>query len=299
MANMPTHVALHHVTRYVYDRAVELGPQVIRLRPAPHFRGRVLSYSLKVEPDHHLIQWQRDAFANYEAHLVFPEKTTEFKVTVDLKVEITPSNAFDVILDPEAGHYPFRYPPQQQIELATCLTAAPAGPLLQAYVDNSVRSQVPTIDFLIGLNRKLYEDIRYRVRREPGVQTPEQTLALQSGSCRDSSWLLVQLLRHLGFAARFVSGYLIQPPPGANASPMPAGTTSEFAELHAWCEVFLPGAGWVGLDPTSGLLTGEIHIPLASAPEPSGTAPIEGRVGLCEVDFSHSIRYDIVQAITE
>ena len=297
MANMPLHVALHHVTRYAYDRAVELGPHLIRLRPAPHFRGRVLSYSLQVEPDHHLIQWQRDALANYEAHLLFSAKTMEFRVTVDLKVEIAPSNAFDVIVAPEATHYPFRYSPQLQQELAPCLRPAAAGPLLQAYVDQSVRSEAPTLDFLIDLNRKLYEHLRYRVRREPGVQTPEQTLALQSGSCRDSSWLLVQLLRHLGFAARFVSGYLVQPTPDLDRS-MANGTGSEFAELHAWCEVYLPGAGWVGLDPTSGLLTSEIHIPLACSPEPSGTAPIEGRVDPCDVDFSHSIRYDIMQTGT-
>ncbi len=297
MANMPIHVALHHVTRYAYDRAVELGPQVIRLRPAPHVRGRVLSYSLKVEPENHLIQWQRDALANYEAHLVFPEKTTEFKVTVDLMIEISPSNTFDITLDPEAGHYPFRYPPQRQSELEACLTAAPAGPLLQSYVATSMRDGVPTIDFLVDLNRKLYEEIRYQVRREPGVQTPEQTLELQSGSCRDSSWLLVQLLRQLGIAARFVSGYLVQPAPDVDAGPAANAASSEFAELHAWCEAYLPGAGWVGLDPTSGMLTSEIHIPLACSPEPSGTAPIEGRVGLCEVDFSHSIRYDIVQTM--
>ena len=296
MLNMSMHVALNHVTRYAYDRAVELGPQVIRLRPAPHFRGRILSYSLTVEPDHHLIQWQRDALANYEAHLVFPEKTTEFKVTVDLVVDIEPSNPFDFILEPEAGAYPFRYRPQLQENLAPCLTTEPAGPLLRAYLDKHARSKATTIDFVVDLNRQLHEDIRYLVRREPGVQTPEQTLHLLSGSCRDSGWLLVQLLRQLGLAARFVSGYLIQPTPDGNARPGSTGDTSEFAELHAWCEVYLPGAGWVGLDPTSGLLTSELHIPLACAPAPSGTAPIEGRVGLCEVDFSHRISYDIAQA---
>jgi len=294
---MPLHVALHHITLYAYDRAVELGPQLIRLRPAPHFRGRVLSYSLNVEPAHHLIQWQRDAFDNYEAHLLFTEKTTEFKVEVDLLVEIAPSTSVDLILEPGAGRYPFQYSAQLQQTLEPCLRPAAAGPLLQACIDQSVRSETPIIAFLIDLNRKLYEDIRYQVRREPGVQTPEQTLELQSGSCRDSSWLLVQLLRHLGLAARFVSGYLIQPTPDVDTIPVADSATSEFAELHAWCEVYLPGAGWIGLDPTSGLLTSEIHIPLACAPEPSGTAPIEGRVGLCEVDFSHSIRYDIAQTM--
>ncbi len=284
---MSIHVALNHVTHYVYDRPVELGPQVIRLRPAPHFRGRILSYALKVEPANHFINWQQDPFANYQARLVFPEKTTEFKVTVDVVAEMAVFNPFDFFLEPSAEHYPLEYSPLLQKELAPYLHAAPAGPLLQRYLDRIDRSKARTIDFLVNLNRQLQEDIRYLVRMEPGVQTPEQTLGLQSGSCRDSGWLLVQLLRHLGLAARFVSGYLIQLTPDVKALDGPSGTAVDFTDLHAWCEVYLPGAGWIGLDPTSGLLAGEGHIPLACSPDPSSAAPIEGGVDKCEVDFSH------------
>ncbi|MEO0318748.1 MAG: hypothetical protein RL404_2425 [Pseudomonadota bacterium] len=286
---MSLHVALNHLTRYVYDRPVELGPQVIRLRPAPHYRGRILSYSLKVEPAKHSINWQLDPFANYQARLVFPEKMTEFKVTVNVVAEMAGFNPFDFFLEPTAEHYPFAYNPLLAEELAPYLSAAPAGPLMQANLDQLARHTGRTTDFLVSLNRQLQQDIRYLVRLEPGVQTPEETLGLQQGSCRDSSWLLVQLLRHLGLAARFVSGYLIQLTSDVNAPDLTSGPYVDFNDLHAWCEVFLPGAGWIGLDPTSGLLAGEGHIPLACSPDPAGAAPIEGAVDQCEVDFSHQV----------
>ncbi len=286
---MSLHVALTHVTRYAYDRPVELGPQVIRLRPAPHYRGRILSFSLKVEPAKHAINWQQDPFANYQARLVFPEKTTEFKVTVNVVAEMAVFNPFDFFLEPAAERYPLEYSPLLKKELAPYLNAEPAGPLMQAYVDKLARNHGLTIDFLVDLNRQLQQDIRYLVRMEPGVQSPEETLVLKNGSCRDSSWLLVQLLRHLGLAARFVSGYLIQLTTDERTPAGPTGTQVDFTDLHAWCEVFLPGAGWIGLDPTSGLLAGEGHIPLACSPDPPGAAPIEGRVDPCEVDFSHQV----------
>ncbi len=284
---MSIHAALSHVTHYQYDRLVKLGPQVIRLRPAPHCRSRVVSYSLKVEPATHFINWQQDPFANYQARLVFPEPTTEFKVTVDLVVEMAVYNPFDFFLEPEAEHFPFSYSAATREELAPYLATAALTPRLQAYLDGIDRRKQRTIDFLVGLNQKLQGDIRYLIRMEPGVQTPEETLAKGSGSCRDSGWLLVQLLRHCGLAARFVSGYLIQLTPDVKSLDGPSGTSVDFTDLHAWCEVYLPGAGWIGLDPTSGLMAGEGHIPLACTPQPSGAAPVEGGVDKCEVEFAH------------
>ncbi|CAN1561548.1 Domain of unknown function DUF2126 [Burkholderiaceae bacterium] len=291
---MSIHAALHHVTHYSYDRLVELGPQVIRLRPAPHCRSNVISYSLKVEPAH-FINWQQDPFANYQARLVFHEKTTEFKVTVDLVVEMAVYNPFDFFLEPHAEKFPFNYSKASATELAPYLVKQGLKHKLKAYVASLdlkalKRAPIRTIDFLVKINQKLHNDIAYTIRMEPGVQTPEQTLTLRSGSCRDSAWLLVQMLRHCGLVARFVSGYLIQLAPDLKSLDGPSGTEVDFTDLHAWCEVYLPGAGWVGLDPTSGLLAGEGHIPLACTPQPSSAAPIEGLVDEAEVEFGHEMK---------
>ena len=286
---MSIHAALHHVTHYRYDRPVQLGPQVVRLRPAPHCRSRIISYSLKIEPAQHFINWQQDPFANWQARLVFPDKTTEFKVTVDLVAEMAVYNPFDFFLEPAAEQFPFDYVPLLKEELAPYLARAPQGDLFNHYVAGIDRSPQRTIDFLVGLNQRLQHDIGYLIRLEPGVQTPEQTLHKASGSCRDSGWLLVQLLRHCGLAARFVSGYLIQLKADQKSLDGPSGTEVDFTDLHAWAEVYLPGAGWVGLDPTSGLLAGEGHIPLACTPQPSGAAPIEGVVDEAEVEFGHEM----------
>jgi len=284
------HVALNHVTHYKYDRRVGLSPQVVRLRPAPHCRTPILSYSLRVEPTGHFINWQQDPFSNYLGRLVFPDKTSEFKVTVDLVAEMAVYNPFDFFLEPGAETFPFVYDDALKQELAPYLVADPAAPRLKDFLSTIDRGEQRTIDFLVALNQRLQKDIRYLIRMEPGVQSPEQTLQLASGSCRDTGWLLVQTLRHLGLAARFVSGYLIQLKPDVKALDGPSGTEVDFTDLHAWCEVYLPGAGWIGFDPTSGLLAGEGHIPLACTPQPSSAAPITGAVDESEVEFGHSMR---------
>ncbi|MDR3370899.1 transglutaminase family protein [Rhodoferax sp.] len=287
---MSIHAALNHVTHYSYDRLVALGPQVIRLRPAPHCRSKIISYSLKVEPEGHFINWQQDPFANYQARLVFPDKTKEFKVTVDVVMDMAVYNPFDFFLEPEAEEFPFSYKPDLKEELAPYLTPDPVTPLVQAYLDKIDRTKRRSVLFLVDLNQSVHHAINYTIRMEPGVQTPEETLTLGSGSCRDSAWLMVQLLRNCGLAARFVSGYLIQLKPDVKALDGPSGTEVDFTDLHAWCEVYLPGAGWVGLDATSGLLAGEGHIPLACTPQPSGAAPIEGGVDKSEVEFAHHMQ---------
>ncbi|MCP5284120.1 MAG: transglutaminase family protein [Burkholderiaceae bacterium] len=284
---MSIHVALNHVTHYRYDRPVTLSPQVVRLRPAPHCRTRILSYSMRVEPALHFINWQQDPFANHLARLVFPERTTEFKVTVDVVAEMAVYNPFDFFLEPSAEEFPFTYEEGVAHDLAPYRVKGALTPRFQALVDSVPRTKVRTIDFLVQLNQRLQREIGYLIRMEPGVQTPEETLEKGCGSCRDTGWLLVQLLRHLGLAARFVSGYLIQLKPDVKAIDGPSGTEIDFTDLHAWCEVYLPGAGWIGLDPTSGLLAGEGHIPVACTPEPSSAAPISGAVDECEVEFSH------------
>jgi len=243
-----------------------------------------------VRPENHFINWQQDPQSNWLARFVFPDKARELSVTVDLVAEMSVINPFDFFLEPSAESYPFRYGEAQALELESYLKKMPLTPRFAAYLAGISRAPKHTVDFLVELNRALSRDIRYLIRLEPGLQTPEETLRLASGSCRDSGWLLVQLLRHLGIAARFVSGYLIQLKPDQPSLDGPSGTDRDFTDLHAWCEAYLPGAGWVGLDPTSGLLAGEGHIPLACSPEPASAAPITGMMEKCEVEFSRTSR---------
>jgi uncharacterized protein (DUF2126 family)/transglutaminase-like putative cysteine protease len=286
---MTISVALNHKTQYRYDRQVSLGPQVVRLRPAPHCRTPILSYSLKVRPENHFINWQQDPQSNYLARLVFPEPTAELLVEVDLVAEMGVFNPFDFFLEPSAEQYPFSYDVALARELRPYLEITPAGPQLTEFLARVPRARVRTIDFLVGLNQRVKDDVGYVIRMEPGVQTCDETLSLRTGSCRDSAWLLVESLRHLGFAARFVSGYLIQLQADVKPLEGPAGPIADFTDLHAWAEVYLPGAGWIGFDPTSGLLAGEGHIPLACTPDARSAAPITGAVEKCNTEFRHEM----------
>jgi uncharacterized protein (DUF2126 family)/transglutaminase-like putative cysteine protease len=287
---MTIRVALNHLTRYIYDRPVNIHPQVVRLRPAPHCRTPVRSYSLKVEPTKHFVNWQQDPHGNFLARYVFPEKGRALQIEVDLIVDMTVINPFDFFIEEAATHFPFTYESWLTRELKPFLEKAPKSPLLEQYAAKLKgkllgKTETGTTDFLVAVNQCVQADIRYEIRLEPGVQTPEETLKLRSGSCRDSAWLLVQVLRNMGLAARFVSGYLIQLAADVEALDGPSGPKADFTDLHAWTEVFLPGAGWIGLDPTSGLLTGEGHIPLAATPDPVSAAPITGAIEPCEVEF--------------
>ncbi len=286
---MSIHVALTHHTIYRYDRPISLGPQVVRLRPAPQCRSKVLSYALKISPDNHFINWQQDPQSNYLARLVFPEKTASFEITVDLVAEMAVINPFDFFLEPHVREFPFTYAPWQRRELEPYLHPLPPGSRLRQWLSTVASSHESTVDFLVDLNQRLQKDIEYVVRLEAGIQTCEETLESGKGSCRDTGWLLVQILRHLGLAARFVSGYLIQLKPDVKPLDGPAGAENDFTDLHAWAEVYLPGAGWIGLDPTSGLLAGEGHLPLACTPDPESAAPISGSLDPCEVTFVHEM----------
>jgi len=287
---MSIHVALYHRSHYLYDRPVSHAPHVVRLRPAPHCRTRVLSYALRVDARKQFLNWQQDPFGNYLARLVFPEKLQELSVEVDLVAEMAVQNPFDFFLEPAAEYFPFPYDPLLQRDLRPFLETTPPGPRLSRFLAHIPRDRQRTVNSLVDLNQRLRREIQYLIRLEPGVQDPEDTLRLRSGSCRDSAWLMVQVLRHLGLASRFVSGYLIQLKPDVKPLDGPAGTDRDFTDLHAWCEVYLPGAGWVGLDPTSGLLAGEGHLPLACTPDPVAAAPITGAVDPCESKLTHEMR---------
>ncbi len=293
---MSIHVALTHRTHYRFDRPVSLSPHEIRLRPAPHCRTRIQSYSLKVQPAGHFINWQQDPYGNYVARLVFPERATELLFVVDLVAEMTVINPFDFFVESYAERFPFAYPPDLAKELAPFLEAEPRGAQLAAWLDRFKAAHLDESqymnDFLVLLNRSVQRDVAYIIRPEPGVQTCEQTLDLRRGSCRDSAWLLVQILRNLGVAARFVSGYLIQLTADVKPLEGPAGPAQDFTDLHAWAEAYIPGAGWIGLDATSGLLAGEGHIPLACTASPAGAAPVIGSTDVCESTL------DLTMAVT-
>ncbi len=289
---MSIQVGINHLTRYRFDRPVGVTPHIVRLRPAPHCRTPIAAYSLAIEPADHFINWQQDPFGNYLARIVFAEKTTELSFEVDLTADLTIINPFDFFLDESAEVVPFAYGENLARELAPYLEIAERGPLLTSWLARVDRSRQRTVDFLVALNQRLCDDISYVVRFEPGVQTCEETLATKRGSCRDSGWLLVQILRHLGLAARFVSGYLVQLTADTPALDGPSGPTADFTDLHAWAEVYVPGAGWIGLDPTSGLFAGEGHIPLACTALPSSAAPIEGATEPCEAVFSYHNRVE-------
>jgi uncharacterized protein (DUF2126 family)/transglutaminase-like putative cysteine protease len=287
---MAIHVALNHRTSYKYDRPVALGPQVIRLRPAPHCRTPILSYSLKLTPPKgHFLNWQQDSFGNYLARAVYPEKVTEFSVEVDVVAEMSVYNPFDFFLEPYAEQFPFTYDKQIARDLTPFLRKHARKARFGEFVAAIDLKPQRTIDFLVALNSQVNRLVGYVIRLEPGVQTPEKTLTLGTGSCRDSAWLLVNALRHCGLAARFVSGYLIQLKADQKSLDGPSGAEQDFTDLHAWCEVYLPGAGWIGLDPTSGLLAGEGHIPLACSPEPSSAAAISGGVEKAKVTFDFAM----------
>ncbi|MBA3008631.1 MAG: transglutaminase family protein [Desulfobacula sp.] len=286
---MSIQVALTHKTDYQYDRKIQLGAQVVRLRPAPHCRTPILSYSQMIQPEGHFINWQQDPFSNHLARLQFPEKTDHFSIVVDLVAEMVIINPFDFFLEPWAEKFPFVYTPELAKDLKPFLETDAPGKKLKEYLAGIDKSSVNTNDFLVMINQDLEKLIDYKIRMEPNVQTSEETLLKRSGSCRDSAWLLVQILRHMGLAARFVSGYLVQLAPDVKSLEGPSGPEKDFTDLHAWAEVFLPGAGWIGLDATSGLLAGEGHIPLACTPDPRSAAPVTGGLEKCEVAFAHTM----------
>lgn len=283
---MAIKVAISHKTKYKFDRSVALSPHIFRLRPAPHSRTAIEGYSFKITPENHFINWQQDPFGNYQARVVFPEKTTELSVEVEVIAKMQVINPFDFFVEDYADMFPFQYDASLKKELGPYLEPRETGPLLLEWIEqNKVNYDIKTVDFLVHLNQRLFSSINYNIRMEAGVQLCEDTLTIKSGSCRDSAWLLVQILRHLGIAARFVSGYLVQLTSDIKSLDGPSGPEKDFTDLHAWTEAYIPGAGWIGLDPTSGLFASEGHIPLCCTPDYASAAPVSGATDVCEVTF--------------
>ena len=285
---MAIRVAINHKTVYEYDRFVSLSPHIFRLRPAVHSRTHIEAYSFKVFPKDHFINWQQDPFGNYQARVVFPEKTKELRIEVEVIANMIVINPFDFFVEEYAEKFPFTYKEQLRGELIPYLEIKEDGPLLNKWLSDLDKSEKNINDFLVYINQKLNHDIKYNIRMEAGVQSCDETLSIALGSCRDSAWLLVQIFRKLGLAARFVSGYLVQLTADIKSLDGPSGPEKDFTDLHAWTEVYIPGAGWIGLDPTSGLFAGEGHIPLACTPDYVSAAPVVGATDPCETKFSFS-----------
>ncbi|MEO5841686.1 MAG: transglutaminase family protein, partial [Acidimicrobiales bacterium] len=293
---MSIRVALEHRMTYRFDRSVALSPHVVRLRPAPHCRTPILAYSMTVTPAEHFINWQQDPFGNHLARLVFPEPARELTVVVDLVADLAVVNPFDFFVEESAAHFPFAYEETLRRELTPYFSDEMPTPLLAQWLAEWDAERAAStsadgqsiVDFLVEVNQRVFHSVAYTTRMEPGVQTPDETLENKLGSCRDSAWLLVHILRRVGLAARFVSGYLVQLRADEAALDGPSGPVADFTDLHAWAEAYIPGAGWIGLDPTSGLLAGEGHLPLVCSPHPSSAAPITGATDPCNVTFDFS-----------
>ncbi|MBZ0189656.1 MAG: transglutaminase family protein [Candidatus Obscuribacterales bacterium] len=266
---------IQHITKYTYEKPVSLGPHVVRLRPAAHAKADILSYSLSIEPECQ-IRWHYDPWNNQTARLSFPPDFigSELTITVDTTIETRPVNPFDFFVENWCESLPFQYPASLADELSPFLKSPQGGALFKKFTKEHP-PQGGFIDYLVDVNKIVSEKIAYVVREETGIQESEQTLSLQSGSCRDSAVLLMDVYRSAGLAARFASGYLLQA-----LEPEDADKSKEKhrvqLDLHAWAEVYVPGAGWVGLDATSGMLCGEEHIPLACAATPLEAAPVTG-----------------------
>ncbi|MES2205652.1 MAG: transglutaminase family protein [Pseudomonadota bacterium] len=294
-------VRLQHRTQYRFDRPTVLSAHEVRLRPAPHARTPILGYSLEVggEDTKPFMNWQQDAYGNWVSRLDFQKPLNEFELKINLTADLQPVNPFDFFTEPESEYFPFDYeggyPERHRAGLAPFLNPIYLGEKGYQWVKEfkaTLPEKIRTVDVLVAINQQLYEDINYLIRMEPGVRDPEETLSLGNGSCRDTCWLLANLLRAMGLAARFVSGYLIQLKPDPTEGDAP---TKDFTDLHAWTEVFIPGAGWVGLDPTSGLLTSEGHIPLSCTPTPEEAAPVYGFTSPCESEFDFSMIVERIQ----
>ncbi|MFD2932879.1 transglutaminase family protein [Spirosoma flavum] len=285
---MSVRVAIHHHTHYEFDRMVFLSPHLIRLKPAAHSSAQIESYSLTIEPANHSLHWQQDPFGNFIARIDFWESMQKMSIGVEITAVLAPTNPFDFFLDTYAQSFPFQYETQLKKDLMPYLEITEQGPHLMQWLQKIDQTKRDIIEFLIMLNKQVFQDIAYSIRLQPGIQTTEETLELAIGSCRDSGWLLVQILRHFGLAARFVSGYLAQVITDETRRNDSSGTKEDSLALHAWAEVYIPGAGWIGLDPTSGVLATEGHIPLACTSDPASAAPVTGTTDITETTLTYS-----------
>lgn len=264
-------IHIQHCTSYKYDRLVTLGPQYIRLTPSSHYPLDLEYYSLNIDPEPSSKEWFNDIYENKIANILFSCPTSNFNIEVNLKAKLRPINIINFELPNCSKKYPFFYSHDERKKILPFLSAPEPTILFENFVNNILVFNKPTIELISEINKIVFNYLEYEKRNEPGIFSPEETLYLKKGSCRDFAWLLVNIFRKLGIASRFVSGYSI---------------VYNEVDLHAWCEVYLPSRGWIGLDATSGVFCSEYYIPLAAAPFPSATAPVEGLISSCKSSFN-------------
>jgi transglutaminase-like putative cysteine protease len=257
-----------HVTEYKFSAPVTLLPHRLLLRPRENHALRITASSLSIHPAHTL-RWHRDALDNSVASVNFLTPSNSLRVASNISVDLFEDAPLDFLVEGYAVTYPFTYALEEQGDLAAFQQSVydqDSFAVKQWLMDLGCWLEpIDTFVLLDRVNRDIAGRFLYQVREEPGVQTPAQTLASHSGSCRDFAALFMEACRHLGLASRFVSGYLdIDATEGGNAS------------THAWAEVYLPGPGWKGFDPTSGVLTDNRHIPVAVARHPEAVPPVAG-----------------------
>lgn len=273
-------VEIEHITRYRYDQPVSFGPHQLFLYPRENQVVRAQDFKLETYPAT-TTRWVRDCFENVVVRTDFGLSVSErLEFTANIQVRLRIENPFDFILDPHAMAYPMRYHPHEQHALGAYLREG-VGPganrvldWFYGAVENPMRAD-NIVSFLSEINVAIFNDIAYQRRDEMGIQSPDETLELRSGSCRDMAVLMVALCRQLGLAARFVSGYLYDPPPAEGEEDHSFNRAR--GSMHAWVEIYLPGAGWKGFDPTNGILANHYFIPTAVSSEPSWVNPIQGR----------------------
>ncbi len=270
-------ISVDHLTEYQYEHPVGFGEHSLYLRPRESQTVHVQSFSLQCRPEGR-VRWMRDCFNNVVAVVSFGlVESSVLSFHCKMSFDVAEENPFDFILESRASQFPFSYDEREKSALSPYLEAEESErwrvlDWVRGVLGESTQSR-ETIAFLTDLNLAIHRHIAYERRDDEGVQTANETLARERGSCRDLAELFVATSRQLGMAARFVSGYLYEPTPpeGEHAFNRAAGS------MHAWAEVYLPGAGWLGFDPTNGLLTDHHFLPAAVASRPQWVSPIQGR----------------------
>ena len=278
---MSTRIALTHTIDRRYARRLVLPTHWLRLRPAPHTKAAIEAYSLSVGTEPHFLNWVRDPFENHLARLDLPEPVFGLNMAVDIVADLAPANPFDFLTEPYAASFPFEYPEQLQKELTPYLHLPKAGPRLADYLGALDADSAYIIEKLGKLTGNVHRSLAIVGSAQPGAVDLEDVVKRGTASPWEAAWLMAVSLRHLGVAARFTAGYRVVL--ASEAVPIHAWTADaedsetslwlDSASLHAWCEVFLPGAGWIGLDPSAGLFTHEGYIPLTATPDPLRALP--------------------------
>jgi transglutaminase-like putative cysteine protease len=281
---MMRRLQIEHVTTYEYGETVTLLPHKLLLRPREGHDIRIESANLVIFPAYRL-QWQRDVYGNSVALVNFVEPGNQLSIVSRVMLQHYEDQPLDFLVADYAVNFPFQYDPTERVDLGPYLLPifAQDQSLLRTWLRQFwwPGQVVETYVLLDAINKAIARDFFYQRREQPGVQTPATTLATHSGSCRDYATLFIEACRHLGLAARFVSGYLYSP-----ASLQGQGAT------HAWSEVYLPGAGWKGFDSTIGQVVGNDHIAVAVSRHPESVPPVSGSFLAAT---PHSLMYVTVQ----